>query len=90
MQLLSFQDYQLPILASFFLFVAMILYWVSLFFPKTPAFFQIGRSLVLVSNLLFLVTLASRWLGENYFPLSNLYESLLFLSWGVSTLHLFV
>jgi cytochrome c-type biogenesis protein CcsB len=31
-----------------------------------------------------------RWVFEHYFPLSNLYESLIFLSWGISTIHLFV
>jgi cytochrome c-type biogenesis protein CcsB len=35
-------------------------------------------------------TLLLRWIGENYFPLSNLYESLIFLSWGISTIHLFI
>jgi cytochrome c-type biogenesis protein CcsB len=31
-----------------------------------------------------------RWIGEGYFPLSNLYESLLFLVWGISFIHLFI
>jgi cytochrome c-type biogenesis protein CcsB len=34
--------------------------------------------------------LLSRWIGEGYFPLSNLYESLIFLSWSISTLQLIV
>ena len=37
-----------------------------------------------------MLTLAIRWINEGYFPLSNLYESLIFLSWGISTIHLFV
>ena len=32
----------------------------------------------------------SRWIQEGYFPLSNLYESLLFLSWGISFIHLYL
>ena len=31
-----------------------------------------------------------RWFNEGYFPLSNLYESLIFLSWGISITHLFI
>jgi len=34
--------------------------------------------------------LSLRWINEGYFPLSNLYESLIFLSWGISTIHLFI
>jgi len=49
-----------------------------------------SRILVGLSNLLFFVTLAARWFGEGYFPLSNLYESLIFLSWGISSIHLLI
>lgn len=41
-------------------------------------------------NLIFCVTLLFRWINEGYFPLSNLYESLIFLSWGLSTLHIII
>jgi cytochrome c-type biogenesis protein CcsB len=34
--------------------------------------------------------LLSRWIREGYFPLSNLYESLIFLCWGLSSIHLFI
>jgi cytochrome c-type biogenesis protein CcsB len=68
----------------------MIFYWISLSFSKNQAFFQIGKLFILFSNILFTITLLSRWIGEGYFPLSNLYESLIFLSWGISSVHLFV
>jgi len=90
MKIFLFYDYQLPVIACFLLFGAMIAYWTSLAFPKNTFFFQLGQKLGLLSNFLFLLTLASRWLGENYFPLSNLYESLIFLSWGISTIHFFI
>jgi ABC-type transport system involved in cytochrome c biogenesis permease subunit len=35
-------------------------------------------------------TLAIRWITQGYFPLSNLYESLIFLSWGISLIHLVI
>jgi cytochrome c-type biogenesis protein CcsB len=90
MKIFAFYDYQFPILACFSLFLAMICYWISLGIPKNNLSFQLGKGLVLLSNLLFLITLGSRWIGENYFPLSNLYESLIFLSWGISSIHLFL
>ena len=85
-----FVDYQLPVFACLFLFLAMISYWISLSFPKEQKMFQLGKYLVFFSNLLFFITLFSRWIGEGYFPLSNLYESLLFLSWGISFIHLYL
>lgn len=83
-------DYQLPIIACFCLFFAMISYWISLGFTKNNLVFQFSKTLVVVSNLLFMVTLSIRWISQGYFPLSNLYESLIFLSWGISFIHLIV
>jgi len=90
MKLFAFYDYQFPVVACFCLFLAMIAYWISLSLPKNIFFFQAGKSLVFVSTSLFVLTLSSRWLGENYFPLSNLYESLIFLCCGISLIHLYV
>ena len=81
-------DYQLPVIACFLLFFAMILYWISLSIPKNNLIFKTSQILVGVSNILFMLTLSIRWASEGYFPLSNLYESLIFLSWGISFIHL--
>jgi cytochrome c-type biogenesis protein CcsB len=90
MKILMVSDYQLPVVACLFLFLAMSFYWISLVNPKNMFFFQLGKTFVLFGNILFALTLLLRWIGENYFPLSNLYESLIFLSWGISTIHLFI
>jgi len=90
MQFLFFSDYQLPIVGCIFLFFAMIGYWVNLSLPKNEFFLFITKKLVLGSNILFALTLLLRWIGEGYFPLSNLYESLIFLSWGISFVHLII
>jgi cytochrome c-type biogenesis protein CcsB len=90
MKILMFSDYQLPIVACCFLFFAMITYWISLAIPKNTLVFKVSKILVFLSNLVFALTLLLRWVFEHYFPLSNLYESLIFLSWGISTIHLFV
>jgi cytochrome c-type biogenesis protein CcsB len=86
----TFYDYQLPVIACFFLFFAMIFYWISLSFPKNNLVFQGSKILVVGSNILFTLTLLIRWVTQGYFPLSNLYESLIFLSWGISFIHLIV
>ena len=85
-----FYDYQLPVIACFLLFFAMIFYWIGLSFPKNNFVFQGSKTLVATSNLLFVLTLLIRWVSQGYFPLSNLYESLIFLSWGISFIHLIV
>jgi cytochrome c-type biogenesis protein CcsB len=90
MKLLFLYDYQLPAIACFFLFIAMMSYWISLSIPQNKWIFQISKSIVILSNILFTITLLSRWITEGYFPLSNLYESLIFLSWGITTLHLII
>jgi cytochrome c-type biogenesis protein CcsB len=90
MKLLIFDDYQLPVFACFLLFFAMLTYWLSLYLPKNNSIFLIARIFTFLSNILLSVTLLLRWINESYFPLSNLYESLIFLSWSISTIHLFI
>lgn len=90
MKLFFLSDYQFPILSCFILFFAMIIYWTSLAMPKNTFLFPLSKALVVGSNFLFTLTLLSRWIGEKYFPLSNLYESLIFLCWGISSIHLFL
>jgi len=90
MKILMISDYQLPVIACFSLFFAMIFYWISLSIPKNNFLFNISKFLVIFSNLLFALTLLFRWIVDSYFPLSNLYESLIFLSWSISSIHLFL
>jgi cytochrome c-type biogenesis protein CcsB len=90
MKILMISDYQLPVIACFSLFFAMIFYWISLSIPKNNFLFNLSKFLVIFSNLLFALTLLFRWIGDSYFPLSNLYESLIFLSWSISSIHLFL
>jgi len=85
-----FNDYKLAGIACCFLFFAMFLYWISLAIPKNNLIVKVSQILVLISNLLLALTLSLRWIQEGYFPLSNLYESLIFLSWSISGIHLFL
>ena len=90
MKILMFDDYQLPVIACFLLFFGMIMYWISLYIPKNNFVFKVSRGVVFLSNFLFTITLLFRWIGEGYFPLSNLYESLIFLCWSISTIQLLI
>jgi cytochrome c-type biogenesis protein CcsB len=66
----------------------MISYWISLSIPKNKWIIYISKSLIIGSNSLLSLTLIFRWINEGYFPLSNLYESLIFLCWGISLIQL--
>ena len=68
-----------------------IFYWVSLLFLKEKnRLSQIGKISSFCANILLFFILCSRWIVAGYFPLSNLYESLLFLTWALLTIYLYV
>eukprot|EP00879_Flechtneria_rotunda_P000067 GHRR01000105.1.p1 GENE.GHRR01000105.1~~GHRR01000105.1.p1 ORF type:complete len:375 (+),score=-58.30 GHRR01000105.1:1010-2134(+) len=70
----------------FLLFVSMISYWIQVAFVIKV--FNIGRLSMISANFCLLSLLILRWKESGHFPLSNLYESLMFLSWSLSTFHL--
>nr|YP_009294271.1 cytochrome c biogenesis protein [Palmaria palmata]AOM67711.1 cytochrome c biogenesis protein [Palmaria palmata] len=70
------------------LLVTLLAYWTSIAFPRIKKIKHISRIGVLVINILLAFTLASRWQANGYFPLSNLYESLVFLTWCLTLVHL--
>jgi cytochrome c-type biogenesis protein CcsB len=73
------------------LLVAMVIYWVNLFFFREKTSISIiGRTSTVIANLLLFFILCSRWIVAGYFPLSNLYESLLFLTWTLLTVYLYI
>jgi cytochrome c-type biogenesis protein CcsB len=86
----TLQNFSSNIVFGILLF-AMTIYWVSLsFFKGTTNLVQIGRISSIAANLLLFFILASRWIVAGYFPLSNLYESLLFLTWTLLTIYLYI
>ena len=73
------------------LLFAMIAYWVNLSLFNDMAFLsKMGRFGTITANLLLFFILCSRWIVAGYFPLSNLYESLLFLTWTLLTIYLYI
>ena len=74
--------------ASFaILFATMLVYWVGAVFPALPYLNMLGTTGMAIANLCIAALLGARWLDAGYFPLSNLYESLFFLTWGITTIH---
>jgi cytochrome c-type biogenesis protein CcsB len=59
----------------------MICYWACVKFPQLPVISNLCWLGVISSNFLLFLILGLRWIISGYFPLSNLYESLLFLDW---------
>lgn len=79
------------------LLISMLIYWiqasnfVSLNNQKSIYNTKILGSIgMLISNLSLFTLLALRWYESGHFPLSNLYESLMFLSWSLTLIHLFI
>ncbi|MGI8500711.1 MAG: c-type cytochrome biogenesis protein CcsB [Hassallia sp.] len=70
------------------LFLTMLVYWVGAAFPNLSATAALGTSGMTIANLCIATLLGARWIEAGYFPLSNLYESLFFLTWGITTVHL--
>ncbi|MBN3893751.1 MAG: c-type cytochrome biogenesis protein CcsB [Nostoc sp. NOS(2021)] len=75
--------------ASFaILFLTMLVYWGGAAFPNLPYLAALGTAGMAIANLCMATLLGARWIEAGYFPLSNLYESLFFLTWGITTVHL--
>ena len=73
------------------LLLTTIIYWISLFFFKgTNKLLEIGKINIFIVTILLFFILCSRWIVAGYFPLSNLYESLLFLTWTLLTVYLYI
>lgn len=84
------QNFSSNIVFGILLFT-LIIYWVSLFVPSwNKTLTLIGKISSSIANLILCFILASRWIVAGYFPLSNLYESLLFLTWTLLTVYLYI
>ena len=63
------------------LLISLIAYWTSLTFNNLKSLHTVGKFGILLTNYYLCTALVIRWITNGYFPLSNLYESLLFLAW---------
>ena len=72
------------------LLLVTIIYWASLIFSNFKLLPKLAFYGNLCASVCLFILLGSRWLTFGYFPLSNLYESLMFLAWGITTLTVFI
>nr|YP_010873134.1 cytochrome c biogenesis protein ccsA [Nemalion vermiculare]WGV34345.1 cytochrome c biogenesis protein ccsA [Nemalion vermiculare] len=70
--------------AFLLLLVNLLTYWTAIAFPNFTQLRAISTSGTICVNILLSIALCLRWITNNYFPLSNLYESLIFLTWCLS------
>ena len=71
----------LPTIAFTSLLLLMVSYWSQASFFGEERYKGLNSFLSLLSILSLTTLLIVRWIESGHFPLSNLYESLLFLSW---------
>ena len=73
------------------LLFAMVIYWTNLsLFNNSDLLANIGRISTIIANGILFFILCSRWIIAGYFPLSNLYESLLFLTCLLLIIYLYI
>lgn len=86
--LLKYIKGSLDNLVFLLLFIGLLGYWVNTAFSSMKFSGKLAFYSVLCSNLLITTILTWRWIENGYFPLSNLYESLLFFTWGLTFISL--
>nr|YP_009295720.1 cytochrome c heme attachment protein [Mastocarpus papillatus]AOL58204.1 cytochrome c heme attachment protein [Mastocarpus papillatus] len=70
------------------LLITLFVYWINITFTNFTVLSRIGTLFTFTVNLCLSITLILRWVENKYFPLSNLYESLIFLTWALTLVHL--
>ena len=71
----------LGVFIFYFLLINLPISLIALFNKKSSSYV---RFITITINLLISLQLVSRWIISGHFPISNLYESLYFLVWGIS------
>ena len=72
------------------LLLVTIIYWAGTVYSKFNVLEKIGFYGNCFVNFAIFVLLSSRWITFGYFPLSNLYESLMFLAWGITLISIVI
>lgn len=70
------------------LFGLMLWAWLQPLIPSLQQKTNVTTIGMWIVNLLLASVLLIRWLTAGHFPLSNLYESLIFLAWAFTSMHL--
>ncbi len=76
------------VVCCYSLLLATISFWLKYIVFNTPLIYTCGNICIFLSNIGMSILLVNRWLVSNHFPLSNLYESTIFLAWSLTTIYL--
>ena len=75
-------------ISFFLLFLVTIIYWGKFIYINDIRMNIVGNLGMTIVFLFITIFLSTRWILSKHFPLSNLYESSMFLSWGLTLIHL--
>lgn len=77
-------------ISFFILFIVTVIFWVKFIYMNNKTLNIFGKIGMIIAFLFITIFLLARWIISKHFPLSNLYESSMFLSWGLTLIHLIV
>ena len=81
---------QLVNISFFMLLITLIIYWLNLIVTNINLLKQTSKAFTIIINICLSISLSIRWFTNSYFPLSNLYESLIFLTWALTFIQLLI
>ena len=70
------------------LLIVTVISWASVIYSNFNSLQKTAFYGLVFTNVMIFSLLGLRWLQYGYFPLSNLYESLMFLAWGITFISL--
>nr|YP_010619045.1 cytochrome c biogenesis protein ccs1 [Pterosiphonia complanata]WAX03058.1 cytochrome c biogenesis protein ccs1 [Pterosiphonia complanata] len=70
------------------LLIGLIIYWSNLIIHQNNQINYLCINLTILINITLALSLVIRWIYNNYFPLSNLYESMIFLAWSITLIQI--
>nr|YP_010945570.1 CcsA [Porella gracillima]WGG27113.1 CcsA [Porella gracillima] len=74
-------------ISFFLLFLVTLIYWSKLIYINDETLNISGKISMIIAFVSITLFLSIRWILSKHFPLSNLYESSMFLSWGLTLIH---
>ena len=72
----------------FLLFFITLIYWAKTIYIKNKELSNLSKQSMIIAYICITGFLLNRWLYSGHLPLSNLYESSMFLSWSLSLIHI--
>lgn len=75
-------------ISFFLLFLVTLIYWGKFIYINNERLNIAGKIGMIIVFIFITIFLSIRWILSKHFPLSNLYESSMFLSWGLTLIHL--